>query len=127
MKVGYGLLNQDPMTTIGQVMGGFWSNVAKKSVGGQRTPLDKARMQLAQQLIGAKLNCAAFGCPLSIQTQIANADLAYAGINISAIITAAGQMGAYNESGDTIIVGNAGKADPKTAKSIANYGFWDTP
>ncbi len=115
------------ITTTGQLFGGFYSSIPKTSTGAKRTELDKARMQLLQQLIAAKLNCAAFGCAASVQTMIANADAAFAGTSVSAILTSAGLMDAYNNSGDTIIIGSAGKATPKDSQALANKLFWDLP
>lgn len=84
-------------------------------------------MQLLQQLIAAKLNCAAFTCSATIAAQIANADTAYATGTKAQILAAAGEMGAYNTSGDTIVIGSAGSATPQTSKSWADIPFWDLP
>jgi hypothetical protein len=115
------------LTTTGQLFGAFYSSIPKLTTGTQRTALDKARMQLLQQLVTAKLNCATFGCSTTIQGQIAAADAAYAGTSASAILTSAGLMDAYNNSGDTIVIGNAGKATPKTSQGLADKAFWDLP
>ncbi len=84
-------------------------------------------MQLLQQLVTAKLNCATFTCSATIAGQIAAADTAYATGTAAQIIAAAGQMDAYNNSGDTLIVGNAGSASPKTSQGFANMVFWNLP
>jgi len=110
-----------------QLFGAYYSNIAKTTTGSQRTAIDKARMQLLQQLVTAKLNCAAFGCSASIQTMIANADTAYATGTAAQIIAAAGALDAYNNSGDTFTIGNAGKATPKTSQDYANKVFWNLP
>lgn len=115
-----------------ELFGAWYSNIAKTSTGkgktAQRSDLDKARMQLLQQLVAAKLNCAAFGCSVAVQNQIANADSAYAGDNVSNILAAASQMDVYNNSGDTIILGtNPGNATPKASQQLADLKFWDTP
>jgi Prealbumin-like fold domain len=123
MKIG---TTSSKITTAAQLFGAWYANIAKKTDGKQRTALDKARMSLLQQLVTAKLNCAQFGCPDAVKTMIANADTAFAGETISAITAATGQLDIYNNSGDTIIVGNTGKATPKTSNTIANKLFWNT-
>lgn len=117
------------LTTSGasQLYGALYSSIPKKTDNKQRTPLDKARMQLLQQLVTAKLNCAAFGCATSVQTIISQADAAYAGSSAAAILASASLLDAYNNSGDTIIVGSTGKATPKTSQDLANKVFWNAP
>ncbi len=116
-----------------QLFGAYFSNIAKKTTGkgnaAQRTALDKARMQLLQQLVTAKLNCAAFGCSTGIQVVIAGSDSAYAGTSISAILVSANLLDAYNNSGDTIIITPyvPGNATPSQSQLLANLAFWDTP
>ncbi len=127
MVIGNGITNQDPIDTTGKLFGAFYSNIAKKTDGKQRNALDKARMQLAQQLAAAKLNCQAFGCTPSVQAMIAAADSHYATGTAAQILADAALVDAYNNSGDTIIIGNAGSATPLTSKSIANLTFWDLP
>ncbi len=127
MFIGNGTTHKGPVDTIGKVFGAFYSNIAKKTVGGNRTSIDKARMQLLQQLVAAKLNCANFGCSASVQTMITAADAAYAGTSEAAILSFVGQVDAYNNSGDTLTIGNAGSATPQTSKTLANMAFWDLP
>lgn len=116
------------IVTKEQLFGAWYSNIAKLSNGKtQRSALDKARMQLLQQLVTAKLNCATFGCSASVQTMIANADIAYSGNSASAILASAALVDAYNNSGDSIAIGNVTKATPKDSQNLANKSFWDTP
>jgi hypothetical protein len=122
-----GLITNDQSTGASQLFGGFYASIPKTTLGVKRSDVDKARMQLLQQLIAAKLNCAAFGCSTSVQTMISDADTAYANGNLSAIRTSAGLLDGYNNSGDTLIIGNAGKATPKTSQSYANLVFWNLP
>ncbi len=111
-----------------QLFGAFFSNIAKQSNGKtQRSATDKARMALLQQLVAAKLNCAAFSCASSVQSTILSADAAYASDNKAAMTTSTTALDAYNNSGDTIIIGNAGKATPAASKLLADYAFWDQP
>src|SRR3989344_1055390 len=128
---GGGSLSNNQSAGGSELFGAFFSNIAKKSTGkgnaAQRTDIDKARMQLLQQLVAAKLNCAAFGCSANVQAMITAADAAYAGSNKATILASASAMDAYNNSGDTIIIGNAGSATPQTSKLWANLLFWDTP
>ena len=58
---------------------------------------------------------------------IATADTNYAVASVVAILASASALDGYNNSGDTITVGPTGKADPKGAKAIANYVFWNLP
>ena len=58
---------------------------------------------------------------------ITAADINYFSGTASQIIASAGALDAYNNSGDTIIVGNTGKATPKTSQSYANKVFWNLP
>lgn len=114
-----------------QLFGAYYASISMKSgtkgKAAQRLPVDQARMILLQQLVTAKLNCAAFGCPANVVTMIANADSAYASGSQASILIHAGLLDTYNNSGDTIVIGNAGSATPQLSKSLANIPFWDTP
>jgi hypothetical protein len=127
-----GLITNTQSTGLSELFGAYFSNIAQKSTGkgktAQRTEIEKARMQLLQQLVTAKLNCAAFGCTTSIQAMITTADSNYASGTIAQILASAAALDAYNNSGDTIIIsGTPGSATPQLSKSWANLGFWDTP
>lgn len=110
-----------------ELFGAFFAPISKTTTGAKRSQLDQARIQLLQQLVAAKLNCAAFGCQSSVQTLIINADIAYAGNNKNLIQNYTGLLDDYNKSGDTIIIGNAGSATPQLSKSYANLAFWNNP
>jgi hypothetical protein len=84
-------------------------------------------MALLQQLVAAKLNCAAFGCSTSAQSTIAAADAAYAANDRGAMGALTAQLDAYNSSGDGVDVGNTGSATPDASQAIANIPFWDNP
>jgi hypothetical protein len=114
---------QDPLT-VEEVMGGFWSNIAKQTDGDKRTKLDQARMQLAQQLLAAILNNQLFGSSPSGIT-IEQAKAAFCGSDISAIKAAASAMAAFNESGDAGLFTPGGSADAKHARAIADREYWD--
>jgi hypothetical protein len=131
-----GLITDSQLAGQSQLFGAYYSNIAKistaKGNSGQRSAIDKARMQLLQQLVTAKLNCAAFGCASGVNTMIATADAAYAaGTSVSAILSSAGALDAYNNSGDTIIFSPPlpapGNATPSLSKFYANLTFWNTP
>ncbi|MBI3572859.1 MAG: hypothetical protein HY092_01525, partial [Candidatus Kerfeldbacteria bacterium] len=119
------------ITTKAQLFGGFYASIPYKTDGSKRNPIDKARIQLLQQLIAAKLNCAAFGCTASVMAMITNADNAYANGPASAILAAASQLDAYNNSGDggTIpaSLGDPGSATPDASQAVANLAYWDNP
>ncbi len=124
-----GIISNDPGIGSSHLFGVFYSNIAKTTQNKNRTAIDKTRMQLLQQLVAAKLNCAAFGCQTSIMNLIAGADNAYAGTSASLIQSFIGQLDAYNNSGDTLAIpsGSWGKATPQLSQSYANKAFWDNP
>lgn len=114
-----------------KLFGVWFSSIPYKSDGSRRHPVDQARMVLAQQLVAAKLNCAAFGCSAANLSTIAAGDAAYAGSNKGAMASAAAALDAYNNGGD----GNAfpttwwwqGPATPDASRALANKAFWDAP
>jgi hypothetical protein len=110
---------------VDDVMGGFWSNIAKTSTGARRSPLDQARMRLLQQLLAAILNNQLFGSVPGGSISIDQAKAAYCGTDINAIKAAQSAMAAFNESGDSGLFTPGASADPKAAKAIADYAFWD--
>ncbi len=115
-----------------ELFGGFYALIAKKADGTKRLPIDQARIQMLQQLLAAKLNCAAFECSSATLTLITDADAAYlAGASKSLIISLAGQLDLFNNSGDSGAIppalGATGKATPTASQSYANTGFWNQP
>lgn len=133
MQVGVSGIHSRLITNITNpgssiLYGAYYSSIPKTTQNKNRTSIDKARMQLLQQLVTAKLNCAAFGCPIIVQDMIDDADAAYANGPAALILVYAGGLDAYNNSGDTIIMsGNPGKATPKTSQSLADKLFWNQP
>ena len=116
------------ITTAQQLFGAYYSNNAKTSTGAKRSPIDQARIQLLHQLLTAKLNCATFGCQGSVQALISQADAAYAaGTDKNLILSLAGQLDGFNNSGDTLAITATGKATPKDSQSIADIAFWNLP
>ena len=120
----------DGANDIDEMLGGFWSNIAKKANGkgkaAKRSSLDQARMQLVQQLLAAMLNKQAFGT--NDDGLIATGKAAFAGTDRSAILSAAGALAAFNEGGDEEPLPEGvdpGKANPKTAQKKADREFWD--
>jgi hypothetical protein len=109
---------------IAKVMGGFWSNIANKTDKKKRTDIDKARMQLLQQLLAAELNYSAFqSVPPTMTT--AAAEAAFCGNDIDAIKAAQIAMASFNESGDSGAFTPGASAEPKAAKALANMIYWD--
>jgi hypothetical protein len=108
-----------------QVMGGFWSNIAKKSDNKKRSALDHARMQFLQQYLAAVLNVHAFGTPIGTTT-LAQARAAYCGNNANAISAQKSLLAAYNEGGDTGEFTPGANATAKLSREQANIPFWDT-
>jgi hypothetical protein len=110
--------------TDSDLMGGFWSNIAKKSTGAKRVALDQARMQLLQQLLAAELNASAFGSAPAVGT-FAAWESAYCGSSQSAISTAQGQAASFNSNGDSSQFTPGVSADSKGARTMANLTRWD--
>lgn len=109
----------------GKLFGGFYAGISKTSTGAKRSALDQARMQLAQQWLAAKLNCAYFGCPANIQTLLAQASTDFTSGTASQILADASALDAYNNSGDSLGSVSAGAATPMDSKSAANIPFWN--
>jgi hypothetical protein len=113
----------------GKLFGVFWSNLAKMSDGGKRTSLDRARMQMLQQLVAAILNVTAFGDDGTGAALISAGKTAFIGTNEEVILNVVNQLDIFNQSGDSSSLPPgvfAGPADPNKAKAIANIPFWDT-
>ncbi len=130
------VLHKGPITNTlltgqSELFGGFYSSISNLTTGAKRNNTDKARMVLLQQLLAAKLNCAAFGCDGTILTKIAQADAAFASGNTSQMNTLASQLDAYNNSGDAapipVSLGSWGSATPDLSQNYANKVFWNLP
>jgi len=108
-----------------ELMGGFWSDLAKKSTGVKRSTLDQARMQLMQQLLAAMLNNTAFGSsPLSGIT-IPQAQDAFCNGSLTTVKNAASAMASFNTSGDSVLFTPGVAANGKQAKGTADRTLWD--
>jgi hypothetical protein len=74
---------------------------------------------MLQQLVAAGLNAAAFGAEPDILALISNADAAFGGTNTALILSLAGQLDSYNNSGDNMAIPNdlpnQGSVTPKTS------------
>jgi hypothetical protein len=114
-----------PLDTLPKVLGGFWSSISTKTTKQKRSDLDQARMQLAQQLLAAILNNAAFGSSPTGSISIDQAKAAYCGTNIQAIKDAQAAMASFNESGDSGLFTPGQSANGKLSKTLANLVFWD--
>jgi len=112
---------------VGQLFGAFYSSISKMTSGVKRTSLDQARMIMLQQLVAAKLNCAAFGCSEETQDLISDADTAFASGSASEILALASQLDAYNNGGDALPISLSSAATPKNSQNQANKVFWDAP
>ncbi|MES2971305.1 MAG: hypothetical protein V4702_03230 [Patescibacteria group bacterium] len=113
--------------TIGELEGGLWANVAKTTTNAKRSKLNQARMQMMQQLLGAMLNKAAF--ETDDGDLIAAAKTAYCTEDTAQILSLAGQLDTFNNSGDDTPLPtgvNTASATPKTAKDVATEEAWDT-
>lgn len=126
-----GALSTSTAPLSNELLGGFYAPMSKKTTGEKRLPADKARINLLQQLLAAKLNCAAFGCSSATQTLISSADAAYVAGVKSDILYYAGLLDTFNNSGDAFAIPSSlpatGKATPALSTSYANLTFWNTP
>ncbi|MGE5297637.1 MAG: hypothetical protein ACM3KM_00550 [Acidobacteriaceae bacterium] len=113
------------ISTNGQLFGGFLAGISKTSDGTKRSAVDQARMQLAQQYLGAVLNCQAFGCSASTLSLLTQASTDFSSGTASQILADASALNAYNNSGDALGNPSAGSATPKDSKALANMTFWD--
>jgi hypothetical protein len=117
--------------TTGKMMGGFWSSKPSESDGDRRTSLDQARIQLGFQLEAAILNNQAFGSsPDSFGTSLASAKAAFCGNSRSAMLSAASNLDAFNNSGNNLpfppgFVNTT--ATPVQAFNAAIRTYWDQP
>jgi cysteine-rich repeat protein len=110
-----------------QLMGGFWSAIAKTSKGTKRSALDQARLQLLQQLLAAELNASAFGSVPSGGSAMFKAwEAAISGTDQKKISTAQQQAAAFNSQGDSSTFTPGTSADSKTARAYADIPFWNT-
>lgn len=120
-----------PSSALNKLFGAYYSDVSKKTNDEWRNSADYARMMLLQQLVTAKLNCAAFGCSGPINALIAAADTAYAGDDADLMLLLGAQLEAFNNSGEAQAIppelGPVGSETPETSESIADKVFWNTP
>jgi hypothetical protein len=109
-----------------QLMGGFWSDIAKKSNGSKRAALDQSRMQLLQQLLAAELNASAFGSlPSGGAVKFGQWETAFcSGSNLN---TAQQQAASFNSQGDNSTFTPGTAADSKLGRALADVKFWDAP
>ncbi|MES2154463.1 MAG: hypothetical protein V4510_04940 [bacterium] len=114
-----------------QLYGAFFADISKMTLGGKRTVVEQARMILAQQLVAAKLNCAAFGCSPASLALITAGDAAYAAGNAAAITAAASALDAFNNSHDALPIPaslpSQGSATSQLSQSLAYKAFWNAP
>jgi hypothetical protein len=85
---------------LGELMGGFWSDISKKSTGAKRTTLEQSKMQLLQQLLAAELNASAFGSMPSVGSFSAW-ETAFCSGTTNSIKTALQQAASFNTAGDS--------------------------
>ena len=118
------------VTSIDEMMGIFWANVAKNSDGDKRGNLCQARVQTSWQAIAAILNSnMPGGAPLPSGVTLESIKNTLGGNNVSAIKALASQLDTYNNSGDGVALDPSlpptGKADPNGARNIADIPFAD--
>jgi hypothetical protein len=119
-----------------QLMGGFWASISQlsnpnlKGKAAQRTDLNKARMQLLQQLLAAICNNAAFGSAPSSGTSIDQAIQYFFTGTKTQVQTAARDMGAFNQSGELGLFtpgvsSDGGKVSKGFAATNGGIAYWD--
>lgn len=114
------------LTAQNELMGGFWSDIAKKSNAAKRTSLDQARMQFLQQFLAAKLNASAFGSyPTGGMGIFATWENTLCTGSAAAIKSAMQQAASFNSQGDSATFTPGTSADSKNARLWANIPFWD--
>jgi hypothetical protein len=112
--------------SLGKVMGGFLSDIAKTSTGTKRSALGQARMQLLQQLLAAELNASAFGSvPAGGSAKFAAWEGALCGTNQNTIKNAMQEAAVFNTTGDSATFTPGTSADSKNARAIADIAFWN--
>jgi len=120
------------VTSMDEMMGIFWANVAKNSTGAKRGELCKVRVKTSWQAIAAILNSnMPGGASLPGGVTLESIKNTLGGTNVSAIKALASQLDTYNNSGDGVALDPSlpptGKADPKGARDIADIPFADCP
>jgi len=110
------------------MLGGFWSKIPRESDGTVRDDVDKARMQLIQQLLAAMLNVGAFGTT-SYDDLITDGIDAFNddSISVTEIMDLASAISAVTFEGDEELIpgGVPDTAQPGKAKDIAEIDLWD--
>lgn len=121
------LIGTKTVSTTSQLFAGFYAGISKNSTNQKRSVLDQARIQMLQQWLAAKLNCATFGCGAPTQTLLTDAATAWSETSTSSILSYASQLDAYNNSNEELPVAGQGKATPSISKSIAAtaISYWD--
>jgi hypothetical protein len=82
-------------------------------------------MQLLQQMLAAILNNQLFGSVPTGSISIDQAKTAFCTGTLKEVKAAASAMASFNESGDTGLFTPGASADPKAARALADYLFWD--
>jgi hypothetical protein len=123
-------LGYKQVKSMDDLMGIFWANNAKNSNGDKRSQIGQARETAAQQAIAAILNSVMpGGKPLPAGYSLTQIASILGGTNQNAIKALGSALDAFNNGGDNVAlpVGTVtGKADPKTAREIADIPFADT-
>jgi hypothetical protein len=131
--------NYSVINSSSDLFGAYFSWIPRTQDRTKRDKVDKVRMVLIRQLVTAKLNCRAFGCPIAVIQNITLADNAFSSGDIDAMRSWAGSLDVYNNSGDTLadnLPYEKGKATPKLSKIEARkddndgahgdgFGYWD--
>ena len=111
-----------------ELLGAYYASVSKTTAGEKRSGLDQSRLKLLQELVTAKLNCAAFGCLAGISALIDAAEEAYSSGSKGLLDSLTEGLNDYNESGGSLALPewlSPGAATPNQSKQAADEGFWD--
>ncbi len=114
-----------------KLFGAYFADGSGTTNDKNRSRVDKARIKLVRELITARLNCAAFGCPDSVRAAIAAADTAYSGSSTRNMGRSELTLSEYNRSGVKRSIpasaGTVGKASEKQNERSADKRFWNEP
>ena len=111
--------------TVPEVMGGFWSNIAKTTTRREAHRSRPGSHEAAPAAAGGDPQQPAFGSSPSGGISIDQAKTAFCRATLDPSQSRTFAMAAFNESGDSGVFTPGASADPKAAKAIAELDFWD--
>ena len=113
-----------PIDTLGKLMGGFWSDIAKTSHRRQAVCSRSGTHAAPAATAGGRAERLGLRQRASSGT-FAAWEAAYCGTNQNTIKTAQQQAASFNTAGDSGPFTPGTSADSKGARAIADYVFWN--